>query len=118
MQVERLGKHLSQLANQTVVWVDSNPVTKGVHEDALDCVRAVNAAALEQAQRQGLHLFSRQSMILSGHQVDDRGHYPMHQPDHIVREQVEVLASWLSCLQEEAAQEEARMDKAGLLASY
>ena len=64
----------------------------------MDCVRDVNEAALEQAHKLGLYIFSRQSMILTGRQVDEKGNYPMIQPDKVVREEVDLLVAWLSCM--------------------
>jgi hypothetical protein len=102
MQLVKLARHLSQLENQTVIWVDANPMTHGAHEaDTMDCVRDINDAALQQAHKLGLYMFSRQSMILSGKQVDEKGDYPMHQPDKVVREQVDLLTAWLSCMLQE-----------------
>ncbi len=48
LQLHRLAKHLHQL-NQTVIWVDINPMTYAVHgAPALKCALNVNAAAHEQ----------------------------------------------------------------------
>jgi hypothetical protein len=44
-------------------------------------------------------MFSRQTMIMSAGQVDESGHYPMHQPDVVVKEEVELLLAWLSCME-------------------
>lgn len=99
LQLQRLAQHLRLMSNQTVVWVDANPMTHAAHGAlALDCALGVNAAAHEQARQLGLLLFSRQSMVLSGQQVDEQGHYPMHQPDHVVKQEVDLMAAWLSCM--------------------
>lgn len=48
LQLQRLAKHLHQL-NQTVIWVDINPMTYAVHgAPALKCALTINAAAHEQ----------------------------------------------------------------------
>lgn len=52
-----------------------------------------------QARELGFYMFSRQTMIQSAGQLDDNGHYPMHQPDAVVREEVELLLAWLSCME-------------------
>lgn len=49
LQLRRLAKHLKQLTNQTVIWVDTNPMTYAVHgAPALNCAMHVNAATHEQ----------------------------------------------------------------------
>lgn len=99
LQLQKLAKHLHQL-NQTVIWVDINPMTYAVHgAPALKCALNINAAAHEQAGKLGFYMFSRQSMIQSAGQLDDNGHYPMHQPDVVVREEVELMLAWLSCME-------------------
>ncbi len=45
LQLRRLARHLNEL-NQTVIWVDINPMTFAVHgAPALKCALNVNAAA-------------------------------------------------------------------------
>lgn len=51
-----------------------------------------------QALELDFYMFSRQTMIMSAGQVDDSGHYPMHQPDSIVGQEVRLLLAWLSCM--------------------
>ncbi|KAK9908144.1 hypothetical protein WJX75_003271 [Coccomyxa subellipsoidea] len=99
LQLGRLARHLHEL-NQTVIWVDINPMTFAVHgAPALKCALNVNAAAHAQAKELGFYMFSRQTMITSAGQVDESGHYPMHQPDVVVKEEVELLLAWLSCME-------------------
>lgn len=96
-QVKRLASHATELNIPSLVWVDTNPITTGAHgAPALTCIYDVNAAAHKQAADLGFYMFSRQAMILSGQQVNEQGHYPAHQPDHIVKQQVEVMLAWLS----------------------
>lgn len=53
-----------------------------------------------QAKEHGFYMFSRQTMITSAGQVDENGHYPMHQPDDVVRQEVELMLAWVSCMEE------------------
>lgn len=88
-QIKRLAGHLVDLNIPSLVWVDTNPITMGAHgAPALTCVYDVNAAAHKQAADLGFYMFSRQAMILSGQLVNEQGHYPAHQPDHVVKQQV------------------------------
>ena len=88
-QVERLAAHAVGLNIPSLVWVDANPITMGAHgAPALTCAYDVNAAAHRQAADLGFYMFSRQAMILSGRLVNEQGHYPAHQPDHVVKQQV------------------------------
>lgn len=99
LMLRRLAQHLSGLQGQTVVWVDMNPITYGVHNSAaLKCVFYVNAAAHQLAREFGLLLFSRQTMIVSGHQVNENQEYPMHQEDSTVQTEVKYLLAWLGCV--------------------
>ena len=43
-------------------------------------------------------MFSRQAMIVTGMQMDDSGHWPMHQPDSTVAQELALLLAWLSCV--------------------
>ena len=43
-------------------------------------------------------MFSRQTMIMTGMQTDELGHWPMHQPDSTVGEELDLLLAWLSCV--------------------
>lgn len=52
-----------------------------------------------QAKALGFYMFSRQTMIMSAEQVDENGHYPMHQPDSVVKAEVDLMLSWLSCIE-------------------
>ena len=51
-----------------------------------------------QARALGFYMFSRHTMISSAEQVDKSGHYPMHQPDTVVGQQIKLLLAWLGCL--------------------
>ena len=51
-----------------------------------------------QARALAFYMFSRQTLILSAEQVDESGHYPMHQPDFIVQQQVKLMLAWLGCV--------------------
>ncbi len=53
-----------------------------------------------QARELGFYMFSRQTMITSAGQLDENGHYPMHQPDAVVKEEVELMLAWLTCMEE------------------
>ena len=44
-------------------------------------------------------MFSRQAMIMSAEQVDESGHYPMHQPDSVVGQEVQLMLAWLGCME-------------------
>lgn len=69
-ELARLARHMASLQHQTVVWIDANPITYAVHgAAALKCIFYVNAAAHALAREHGLLMFSRQTMIVSGHQV-------------------------------------------------
>ena len=99
-QVKRLASHAVDLNIPTLVWVDTNPITMGAHgAPALNCIYDVNAAAHKQAVELGFLMFSRQAMILSGQLVNEQGHYPAHQPDKVVKQQVEVMLAWLSAME-------------------
>lgn len=45
-----------------------------------------------------MYMFSRQAMIMSGRQTDESGHYPIHQLDSTVGQEVEYMLAWLSCI--------------------
>ena len=51
-----------------------------------------------QAKELGFFMFSRQTMIVSGLQTDESGHYPHHQPDSVVGQELRLLLAWLSCM--------------------
>ena len=53
---------------------------------------------LLQAKKLGMYMFSRQAMIMSGRQTDESGHYPIHQLDSTVGQEVEYMLAWLSCI--------------------
>lgn len=52
-----------------------------------------------QARSLGFYMFSRQTMIMSAEEVDENGHYPMHQADSVVKAEVELMLAWLSCME-------------------
>ena len=109
-ELARLARHLASLTHQTVVWIDANPITYAVHgAAALKCMFYVNAAAHALAREHGLLMFSRQTMIVSGHQTIKDGEYPMHQEDGTVKTEVQHLLAWLGCALQHL--------KAGLLSS-
>lgn len=97
-QLWLLAHHLS-LLEQTVVWVDMNPISKGVADKAtLKCCFYLNSVAHHLAAEFGFLLFSRQAMIVSGHQMNDANEYPMHQTDETVNVEVQHMMAWLSCV--------------------
>lgn len=109
-ELAKLASHLASLQRQTVIWIDANPITYAVNNAAaLKCMFYVNAAAHALAQQHGILMFSRQTMIVSGHQVNADDEYPMHQSDETVKTEVQHLLAWLGC----ALQHK----KAGLLSS-
>lgn len=83
-ELRRLARHLAALQpRQTIVWIDANPITYAAHKAAaLKCMFYVNAAAHALAREFGLLMFSRQTMIVSGHQVGE-----LHQLHSISRHQ-------------------------------
>ena len=60
--------------------------------------RTLTMLLLVQAKELGLYMFSRQTMIMSGLQVDESGHYPHHQPDSTVAHELALMLAWLGCL--------------------
>ncbi|CAK0784612.1 hypothetical protein CVIRNUC_007816 [Coccomyxa viridis] len=99
VEAVRLAKHLHMLP-AIVIWVDQNPMSFAVHgKPALHCLLHVNSVAHAQAKELGFFMFSRQTMIMSAEQVDESGHYPMHQPDSVVGQEVQLMLAWLGCMQ-------------------
>lgn len=69
-ELAKLAGHLASLQHQTVVWIDANPFTYGANGAAtLQCIFHVNAAAHQLVREHNILMFSRQTMIVSGHQV-------------------------------------------------
>jgi hypothetical protein len=98
LQLRKLAEHLKAL-KQKVIWVDMNPITSAVHDQpALKCTFSVNHHAQMLADEFGFSLFSRQSMIVTGYQLNDWSEFPMHQTDESVKVEVEYLLAWLSCV--------------------
>lgn len=55
--------------------------------------------AYDLARELGFYLFSRQTLLLSGNKTDEDGHFPLHQPPPVVKEELYVLLTWLGCVQ-------------------
>ncbi len=69
-ELAKLARHLASLQRQIVVWIDANPITYAAGgAAALKCMFYVNAAAHALVREHGILMFSRQTMIVSGHQV-------------------------------------------------
>ena len=72
-----------------------------IHHQNPQCMspsKLIAEAGRLQAKELGLYMFSRQAMIVTGMQMDESGHWPMHQPDSTVEQELALLLAWLSCV--------------------